>query len=177
MFISFLTYIDLGHANILKFAKQYRDWGATSVDEHDHILIERIRSVCRNKRDILYILGDVCMDITKMELLNDVPARKILVRGNHDNFDMGVYLKYFDKIEGFCRYKNHWLSHCPVHPMELRGRKNIHGHLHGNLIMCDQPLDKYRDTRYINVCVENCNGYPINFADIKDGTFKGEIKG
>jgi hypothetical protein len=61
--------------------------------------------------------------------------------------------------------------------MELRGRKNICGHTHGNLVMKpDLVYGELPDENYINVCVENCNGYPVNFADIRDGTFKGEIK-
>lgn len=173
MFISFLTYINLGHDSILKFAKEYRSW-ADTVLEHDHILIERIRSVCRSKRDILYILGDVAMDVTKLEMLDEIPAKKILVRGNHDNYDIKEYLKYFDKVEGFVRYKQSWLSHCPIHPDELRGRVNVHGHVHGNSIRNKYTLEY--DPRYVNVCVENCDGYPVNFADILDGTFKGRIK-
>ena len=35
------------------------------------------------------------------------------------------------------RYKGMWLSHCPVHERELEFRvpRNIHGHIHENLIM------------------------------------------
>jgi len=166
--------LHLGHKNILKFAGKYRDW-ATSVDEHDYVLIERIRSVCRSKRDLLYILGDVAMDVNKLELLKDIPARKILVRGNHDTFQDGVYRKYFDSIQGIVqkRYnsKGYWFSHAPVHPQELRGRRNVHGHVHANSILENRLVP---DSNYINVCVENCGGYPVNTADLE--TFKGEIK-
>lgn len=158
--------LHLGHKNILNFAGEYRSW-ADSIEEHDHILIERIRATCRKKRDLLFILGDVCMDINKLEMLDEIQCRKILIRGNHDNFQDGVYRKYFERIEGFMRYKNLWLSHAPIHPLELRGKKNVHGHVHQNSIP---------DNRYINACVENCNGWPINMRDIRNGTFEGEIK-
>jgi calcineurin-like phosphoesterase family protein len=166
--------LHLGHKNILKFAGEYRNW-ADDIDQHDHTLIERIRSTCNSKRDILYILGDVCFDVSKMELLNVIPARKILVRGNHDNFQDGVYNKYFDSIQGIINYKGLWLSHAPVHPAELRGRRNVHGHVHHNSVRNQRHTDLL-DSNYINACVENCNGFPINMAEIRDNTFKGMIK-
>lgn len=160
----------------MKFAGKYRNWCST-VDEHDWGLISRIRSVCRNKRDHLYILGDVCMDLDKMELLNEIPAKKFLIRGNHDDFPLEVYTKYFDNIFGLYRYKGFWMSHSPIHPCELRGKKNIHGHVHQNSIQqrVVSNVGIEYDPRYINVCVENCEGYPINMQEIREGTFKGVI--
>lgn len=173
--VYFISDLHLGHRNILKFEPNLR-FGDT-VDEHDHTLIERIRSVCNNKRDILYILGDVAFDIDKLKLLDNIPASKILVRGNHDTFQDGVYHKYFDKILGLVNYKGYWLSHAPVHPHELRGRFNIHGHVHRNSVrMRDSVGFSELDPMYVNVCVENCEGYPVNHADIRDGHFKGVIK-
>ena len=176
--------LHLGHKNILKFAGKYRG-GATTVDEHDWALISRIRSVCRSKRDLLYILGDVAMQVEKLELLNEIPARKILVRGNHDTFQDGVYRKYFDSIQGLVhkRYNSegYWFSHAPIHPFELRGRRNVHGHVHANSILEDRLVpfsvrerwESVPDSDYINVCVENCDGYPVNTAELE--TFKGVI--
>jgi len=172
--VYFISDLHLGHKNILNFAPKLR-FGST-VDEHDDILIERIGSVANSKRDVLYILGDVAMEVSKLELLNKIPAKKILYRGNHDLFDDGVYRKYFDKIMGIGCYKGHWISHAPIHPFELRGRKNIHGHVHGNSItgICLDD-DAKLDPDYINVCVENTAGYPVNFNDIRDNTFEGKI--
>lgn len=162
--------LHLGHKRILSFEPNYR-FGDT-VEEHNHILIERIKSVVKKKRDTLIMLGDICFNIELMPMLDEIPGDKILVRGNHDSFDDGVYRKYFKKVHGILNYKGFWLTHAPIHPTELRGRKNIHGHVHSNCIR-----DHYHniDKRYINVCVENCEGYPVNFQDIKDGSFKGAI--
>lgn len=170
--------LHLGHENILKFAGKYRSW-ANTVEEHDWALISRIRSVCRSKRDVLYVLGDVAMQVGRLELLNEIPARKILVRGNHDTFQDGVYRKYFDSIQGIVhkRYNSqgYWFSHAPIHPVELRGRRNVHGHVHANSILqrVQANIGCLADPRYINVCVENCDGYPINIAELP--TFKGVI--
>lgn len=171
--IYFISDLHLGHKKILDFEPNLR-FGDT-VDEHDHILIERIASVANSKRDTLYIGGDVCMDTEKLSLLDDVPAKKILIRGNHDLMDDGLYRKYFDKIMGIICYKGHWVSHAPIHPHELRGRRNIHGHVHRNSIKVSETSHEL-DKRYINMCVENCEGYPINFNDIRDESFKGKIR-
>ena len=165
--------LHLGHKKILDFESTLR-FGDSSL-EHDHILITRIAHVCNSKKDILWILGDVCMDMERVDMLAEIPARKILVRGNHDQFDLGVYTKYFEKIYGIVSYRGYWISHAPIHPAELRGRKNIHGHVHRNSIMKSQYTQE-KDDNYINVCVENCAGYPVNFQDIKNNIFKGAIK-
>ena len=79
--------------------------------------------------------------------------------GNHDQFKLEEYQKYFYKIIWFTKYKGFWLSHCPIHPNELRDKPNIHGHVHQKTI---------KDRRYINVCVEALNGTPIEFSKIAD---------
>lgn len=58
--------------------------------------------------------------------------------------------------------KKFWLSHCPLHPEELRGRLNIHGHVHTNSV---------RDQRYINVSFE-MSKTPIPLEDIVSGKFQ-----
>jgi calcineurin-like phosphoesterase family protein len=57
-----------------------------------------------------------------------------------------VYLKYFEDVRGFLRYKQMWLSHCPIHPQELyRCKLNVHGHIHKNTNSPELPLP------YVNV--------------------------
>lgn len=160
--------LHLGHRNILKFSAERREW-ANTVLEHDHTLITRIRSVCKNKRDTLYILGDVAFEVSSLELLNEIPARKILVRGNHDVFQDGVYRKYFDSIQGLIKKRyngqSYWFSHAPVHPHELRGAISVHGHTHSKSLTKSRYTQEL-DPEYFNVCVEVNGGYPINAADL-----------
>lgn len=86
------------------------------------------------------------MQVEALERLNEVPGRKRLVRGNHDQFQLGVYAKYFEEVHGFLRYKEMWLSHCPIHPQEMyRCKANVHGHIHKNTSSPLLPLP------YINV--------------------------
>lgn len=160
--VFFISDLHLGHKSILNFSPSR---GGNTVDEHDHMLVAKWNMVV-NKRDTVYVLGDVCFDASKLILLNEMVGTKHLILGNHDKFQLPVYQKYFYKIHGFRTYKGFWISHAPLHPDELRGRKNIHGHVHSNIIT---DLNGEHDDRYISVCVEQTNGYPILFDAIKSG--------
>ena len=161
--------LHLGHKNILNFAKEFRGF-ATTVEEHDEVLTDIIASTC-NKRDTLYVHGDVAMVPEKLFLLNKCKATKIMIRGNHDYYPLGLYLKVFNDVHGFMKHKKSWLSHAPIHPQELRNKINLHGHVHNQSVLTDLLQ---LDERYVNVCVENCGGVPINYQDIISGKFRNE---
>ena len=85
-----------------------------------------------------------------------MPGRKHLILGNHDldrpHRGMLQLMRVFgDRIYSLHKYKGFWLSHAPIHPSELRGKRNIHGHVHSN------TLD---DNRYYNACLENTDYKP-----------------
>lgn len=152
--VYFTSDLHLGHASIIRFAGAHGRQGTNSV-EHDEWIIDSWNSIVR-KRDLVWVLGDVAMgrpgtkespgegwnNLAKVAKLN---GTKKIILGNHDDMPIEAYMKYFQVMRGMDRYKGHWLSHSPMHPVELRGRKNVHGHVHHN------SLD---DERYINVCVE-----------------------
>lgn len=163
--VFFISDLHFGHKNILDFSPN-RDGG--TVDEHDGLLVAKWNMVV-NKRDTVYVLGDVCFERSKLDLLDSMLGTKHLILGNHDKFQLPVYQKYFKKIHGFRTYKGFWLSHAPIHTDELRGRKNIHGHVHHAVIT---DVDGEPDNRYIPVCVEQTNGYPVLFEEIKSGVYK-----
>jgi len=153
--VYFISDLHIGHKNILNFAGKYR--GGTNLEEHDRWLVDQWNSVVK-KRDTVWVLGDICMDIRKMYMFNDMLGTKYLCLGNHDKFDIGVYQKYFKKIIGLSSYKGFWISHCPMHPQELRKRQgNIHGHVH------QHSLD---DDRYYNACVEMSYGVPRTLEEV-----------
>lgn len=68
----------------------------------------------------------------------------------------------FDSIHSMVNYKGFWLTHAPIHPCELRGKRNIHGHVHDNSVKRGMGLDE----RYINACLEVNNFKPVKFQDI-----------
>lgn len=154
--VRFIADLHLGHKRICEFSGEHRG-GCKTVEEHDDWIIKQWNSVV-TKRDTVWVLGDVCFDKTKLPLLKELRGNKHLILGNHDNFALEAYQPYFDKIHGFLKYKGVWLSHAPVHPQELRGRPNIHGHNHHNIIT-DDP-------RYFCASVENIGGQPMEFSEI-----------
>lgn len=142
--------LHLGHKNIIKFAGRERG-GCTTIEEHDSWIVEMWNSVV-NKNDVVYVLGDVAFTREGLSLVRKLKGQKHLIMGNHDAFPIREYFDYFSIIRPSpFSYKGYWLSHCPIHPQELRGRKNVHGHVHNN------PVP---DSRYISVCVEALGGTP-----------------
>jgi calcineurin-like phosphoesterase family protein len=151
--------LHLGHNNILN----YRD-NFSSLQEHKEFIVNQYCSII-TKRDKIFLLGDVAFDLASLKLIKSLPGYKHLILGNHDlergpKFTdlVGVY----DKVDAMVKYKNLWLTHAPIHPEELRGKKYVHGHTH-NVIIEDQ--------RYINVCIEHAPR-PVPIEHIINGTFK-----
>lgn len=150
--IYFISDLHLGHKNILKFSPERH---GSTIEEHDDWIIE----ICSGltKRNILYILGDISWTREGLARLEEIKAQKNFILGNHDGFRVEEYMKYGRVLPGLYKYKGFWLSHAPVHPVELRGCKNIHGHVHSNTLP---------DERYINVSVENFRR-PISLEELR----------
>lgn len=150
------------HTNILRYRTNF-----SSIEEHDNTITENILSIC-GKRDSLYILGDVVIYNNGLYYLEKI-AKNVeflhICLGNHDHErknspTLEDYMKLCKSVFGMKKYKSSWLTHAPLHPEELRGKINIHGHVHSNSV---------EDDRYVNVSCENVGFKPINFADIFEG--------
>lgn len=84
---------------------------------------------------------------------------RVMVNGNcTDRISMKTIVQYYDKVYSLLKYKGMWLSHAPIHPDELRGKPNVHGHCHYHEI--DDP-------RYLNVCVEHTEMMPVNIELVR----------
>lgn len=162
MNVLFTSDTHIGH----KLAKRLR--GFDSQQDHDWHIIETLISQC-NKRSVLYILGDVCFEMEKMPLFHLIPGRKIMIHGNHDRFQTPVYLKYFEEVRGFMKYKEFWLSHCPIHPQELFGRCNLHGHLHKNARTGNLPFPDYFNLNW------DWWGRALTLHEIRDMIANGDV--
>lgn len=163
--------LHLGHDKILGFSPMR---GGTTTEEHDAWIISQWNSVI-TKRDTVWVLGDVAFSAEALLKVGQLRGNKILVRGNHDRQDTKDYMKYFSQIYGLIKKNGFWLSHSPIHPQELRGKRNIHGHCHQNSILVNKLIDDTLDDRYINVSVEMLNGVPILFDSIIE-RFKDETE-
>ena len=122
--VFFTSDLHLGH----RLAAEMR--GFSSVAKHDDAVIESLQLL--KKRDVLWVMGDVAMSHEGLLRFGaEVGCTKNLIFGNHDQFPLEEYAREFTNLHGFRRYKQMWLSHCPIHPQEMyRCRANIHGHIH-----------------------------------------------
>ena len=151
-----------GHANILTFK---RDDGTplrpfSSREEMDETMVDNWNKVV-GPNDKIYLLGDVGFkNATFFEgIFSRLNGTKVLIKGNHDQLKLSVYMKYFKDIRAVHQLDKIILSHIPIHPESIgRWRGNIHGHTHVN---------KLSDHRYFNVCVEHTNYTPIDFEEIR----------
>ncbi len=144
----------IGHKGITdRFRTQF-----PNLRVHDEYILNNVLKIV-TKRDVLYVLGDVALS---GQALNDIraaniPAKMVLIRGNHDQLPTIDYLSVFASVEGAFRYKKYWFTHIPIHPMELYRGMNIHGHCHRG-----GPYETERDSRYFNAILEFNDYTPIN---------------
>lgn len=144
-----------GHKNITKYRPEFK----TDM-EHDAYILQRIKDVVR-KRDVLIMLGDIAFTRDALLKLKSIHCTKQLILGNHDmQFDRQHFQELFDvfaRVDALRSHKGVWLSHAPIHPDELRGKKNVHGHTHYSSI---------DDERYYNVCVEQTDYMPVDLKEL-----------
>lgn len=155
-----------GHANVLKFENNLRAkvLGVSDIEQHDTMLRDRTCSTL-NKRDTLWILGDNGDTDTTVKLITECKAANIrYIPGNHDSFShietIGSIPKV--KVTGITSKSGYWITHAPIHSMELRGKLNIHGHTHSKVL---------RNMNYVCVSIENNGGFPTWLEDIKEGRY------
>src|SRR5699024_5038964 len=112
--------------------------GFDSIEEHDEYIINKWNNKV-NKKDSVWILGDLTMEKRNCECLNKIKVVKFIV-GAHTERKI-IY------------------THIPVHPQELecRYRYNIHAHTHENTIP---------DERYICVSCEQVNYEPRSLEEL-----------
>ena len=146
--------LHFGHKTIDK----YREWtGGNNVE-----CISDLWNSVVKKRDVVYVLGDAAFTEEGVTAIRKLNGFKNLVLGNHDGLPITSYARAFKYIMGGVSYKRAWLTHIPIMKEEMRGRINIHGHVHANM---------YDDREYINVNVDALweQGLPIlfNFTEYK----------
>lgn len=149
--------LHLGHNGIVK----YRNF--KTVEEHDDFICNSWCKKVRKKNQTVYVLGDVAFSKEAWLRFDDLPGTKVIVLGNHCtehvNTRMIANLQTVTAVHGLLKQKEFYLSHAPLHPEHLRGKFNIHGHLHKILV---------RDPRYFNVSMENIGFMPITIEDVRE---------
>ncbi len=146
----FIGDIHAGHKNIANFRKEI------TSEEHNREVIGESWNKLVTKRDLVWVLGDAAFTQDGLDWIGTLKGEKRLLRGNHDTLPIQKYLEVFSEVYGILKYKNYWLSHAPIHPDELRGKSNIHGHVHyHNIRQCGDFGCSKDDGRYLNTSVEN----------------------
>lgn len=144
MSVYFASDLHLGHRAITKYRPQFE-----TVEQHDKYILDLLTKKLY-KKDKIYLLGDNAFSVKSFnQLIEAIPKGCIVeyILGNHDlQFDLTTkYIaEHVNKVEGIKKYKDYWISHAPIHPIELRKRINIHGHAHHDLF----------GEGYINVCMD-----------------------
>lgn len=150
-----------GHRNILQYRPEFQ-----SVYHHNQTIVDNINAVA-TKRDKIFFMGDICFDETALEWIKKIDCpHKHLLMGNHDDYNlMRKFLDVFETISGDIKYKEFWLSHIPIHPAEMRGKSNIHAHMHRALLS---------DPRYFSVSLEQHDYKPVSLQQIRKEIHKNE---
>lgn len=156
------------HTNIIK-------WGErpfADALEMNETIRENWNSTVKDG-DIVYHLGDVYMGKYPGEegmeaFLRSLKGQKRLILGNHDNGLDQVLQKVFKKMTVWRMFVEYGviLTHVPIHSDSFRHKcsVNIHGHTHLNDVL---NADGTNDERYVNVCIEKTNYFPINIDSLK----------
>lgn len=113
--------------------------------------------------DLFVHLGDLCdpavTDPKQLtQIVNSIPCRKILCKGNHDIQPDEFYLQVgFDEVCDICKIGNLIFSHKPVRvaPDEV----NIHGHLHTRKLST-------LGSNHINAFRSNFDTHPVLVEDL-----------
>jgi len=151
--------LHLGHSGIQRFRRDFR-----SAEDHHNFVWANLEAL-DGKRVMFFLLGDVAFTPEWLQKIKDLRAQKVLILGNHDLDrsvkNMSDLVEAYDDIYSLHKYKGYWLSHAPIHPDELRGKKNIHGHTHPYLMKDGEEVDP----RYINVCMEYTGYKPISWEE------------
>lgn len=151
----FISDIHGGHDNLVRWRTQFK-----TEEENWNLVKENYHKVV-TKRDLVFFLGDIAFKEERLyDIIGWTGSQKILILGNHDTERLSVrsFADVFDDVHSLVKYKEFWLSHAPLHPEELRGKINIHGHCHEHVI---------KDKRYLNVCLEKTEYAPISLEQVR----------
>lgn len=106
----FTADLHLGHANIIR----YCDRPFSSVGEMGRVLLATWRAIV-GAHDEVWVLGDLALNdvVASLELVKELPGRKLLVPGNHDRCWSG-HKKAVDRWKGTYRSADLEVVDAPV---------------------------------------------------------------
>ena len=168
--VYFIGDLHFGHTNIVNF----RPFGTEEL--HTQHLMDCWTDTV-TKRDVVYVMGDAAFTQSGLDLIGTLAGKKVLIRGNHDLLPTDNYASVFEEVYGLLAWHGLWLSHAPIHPQELYGRSNIHGHCHRGgpqdiVVTTDSSRGHQIGSKatYFNTCAEHLPVpyVPISLDDIRE---------
>ena len=153
------------HANILNFASTWKQGERVRPEFEPGEIDKMNQAICDNWNSIIspgdkvYHLGDLGSDKGWLAArLPGLHGRKRLILGNHDNYEVTFYAKFFERVMVSRKIDGVLLSHYPVvlEPHEINTKANIHGHTHEFVL---------KDQKYLNVSVEQIGYKPIHIDE------------
>lgn len=127
-----------------------------SMDDYINVLTKNYNAVVKEYDTVLF-LGDLGQKEFIEKHLPLFKGNKILIKGNHDKYELSFYEKFFEKVYDHPLYLSNQIiaSHHPV--LVEEGIINLHGHTHNVF------LDS---NKHINLCVEHTKYAPIMFNEL-----------
>lgn len=113
-----------------------------------------------SKHDTVIITGDVFFAPDSHIFIGKLAGHKKFFLGNHDLQNnscssLSQIMSVCDSVTGIEKRKyfggKYWVTHAPMHPSELRGCGNIHGHIHSTHQDYMNKNTPNYDARYINI--------------------------
>jgi calcineurin-like phosphoesterase family protein len=152
------------HMGVRKYRPQFE-----SVEDHNETIHSKVMSVS-SKRNILWLLGDNFFTMESTKYLEEYSKHFLQVNwiiGNHDTDTVNrqeivrsiLKRDLIHKVGSLFTHNGFWLSHHPIHPAELFGKFNIHGHVHNSTVP---------DKRYMNLSWDNLvDGMPADLQKLR----------
>lgn len=104
-----------------------------TVDEQNRTIIDNLNKLVK-ENDELYMVGDACMDLEAIALLEEIKCKnRTLIVGNYDEDKLDALKPHFQVVAEELKLKvgslDCYLNHYPVN--HVADRFNIVGHIHG----------------------------------------------
>ncbi|WNV47399.1 hypothetical protein ENKO_296 [Klebsiella phage fENko-Kae01] len=159
---SYLTTIDKNFVNIFQhacvtnnIACKYSELVPTSGFRNGKlqykIVFKTIDEYVNSTKRVYIDITDIMSDVVSIQTINGtlITRRngKVSITGNCTEYiPMKELVDVYDEVHALLKYKEFWLSHAPIADVELRGKRNIHGHVHAQSVP---------DIKYLNTSVDS----------------------
>lgn len=172
------------HSNIIKYCDRPFTQDSDGLKKSINLMVNNHNKIVKDD-DIVFFLGDLSHGriATKESLeliIKNMNGKKVLIKGNHDNFSNYFYEELFDEVKEYFQYNGLFLSHYPCYESKwtsdienkhieiLKDRPEIHTIIHGHCH--NKNPDEWVSDGYkrINVCVDyQPNNYtPVDISHL-----------